>query len=60
MNEDRAERGLEPVEGGEEPLVDNRRIPLSMAGVVPETPPESQLVESVSVKAMNKIKEIMG
>lgn len=60
VNEDRAQRGLEPVEGGEEPLIDSKRIPLSMAGVMPEAVPEGELVESVRTKAMDKIKEMLG
>lgn len=65
-NEDRAERGLEPVDGGDEPLVDNRRIPLSMAGAMPEPeekpPPEATEEEILSFtkKVVGKVKEILG
>jgi HK97 family phage portal protein len=62
INEDRMERGLEPVEGGEEPLIDSKRIPLSMAGVMPEATleEEERFVGMVSSKAMDKVKEILG
>jgi len=62
-NEDRAERGLEPVEGGDEPLVDNRLIPLSMAATAIEAQaPESEeeQVRSFSKKVMDSIKEMLG
>ena len=38
INEVREDRGLEPVEGGDEPLVDNRKVPLTMVGQRPEPP----------------------
>lgn len=62
VNEDRAQRGMEPIEGGEEPLIDSKRIPLSMAGVMPEQTPEQEtaMIESVSEKAMKKIREVVG
>lgn len=60
-NEDRAERGLEAVEGGEEPLVDSRRIPLSMAGAKPLKPEEEEeQIMSFSKKVTEKIREMLG
>lgn len=56
LNEDRAERGLEAVVGGEEPLVDNRRIPLSMAGAAtPEE--EDEQARHFAKRVMDSIKE---
>lgn len=62
-NEDRAERGLEAVKGGDEPLVDNRRIPLSMAGVMPEKPPAEATEEEIrgfTKKVMEAVKGMLG
>ena len=59
-NEDRAERGLEAVKGGDEPLVDSRRIPLSMAGIAPKPGEEEEQVLSFSKKVTEKIKEMLG
>jgi len=59
LNEDRAERGLEAVEGGEEPLVDNRRIPLSMVGAATPEEEEEQ-ARSFTERVMNIIKERLG
>ncbi|GAH05865.1 unnamed protein product, partial [marine sediment metagenome] len=41
INEARAEQGLEPIDGGDEMLVDNRLVPISMAGATP-TPEEEE------------------
>jgi len=60
-NEDRAERGLEAVEGGDEPLVDSRRIPLSAAGITPPTPEEQEeQIMNFSKKVTEKIREMLG
>ena len=61
INEARAEQGLEPIEGGDEMLVDNRLIPISMAGATPETPEEEEeQIMSFSKKVTEKIREILG
>lgn len=59
-NEDRAERGLEAVEGGDEPLIDSRRIPLSMAGAVPKPGEEEEQVRSFTKKVVKSMKEMLG
>jgi len=61
INEARAEQGLEPIEGGDEMLVDNRLIPISMAGAKPEMPEEEEeQIMSFSKKVTEKIREMLG
>jgi len=61
INEARAEQGLEPIEGGDEMLVDNRLIPISAAGVTPPTPEEEEeQVRSFSKKVVDAMKEMLG
>jgi len=61
INEARAEQGLEPIDGGDEMLVDNRLIPISMAGAKPETPEEEEeQILSFSKKVTEKIREMLG
>jgi len=61
INEVRAEQGLEPIEGGDEMLVDNRLIPISAVGAVPPTPEEEEeQILSFSKKVTEKIKEMLG
>ena len=72
INEVRAERGDEPVEGGDEPLVDNRKVPLTMVGKQPVPgagPPQApekpqgpvdedddKAVEVFSAKVLDKVR----
>jgi len=61
INEARAEQGLEPIDGGDEMLVDSRLVPISMAGAKPETPEEEEeQILSFSKKVTEKIKEMLG
>ena len=60
INEARAEQGLEPIDGGDEMLVDNRLIPISMAGATPTPEEEEEQVMSFSKKVTDKIKEMLG
>ncbi|GAH75146.1 unnamed protein product, partial [marine sediment metagenome] len=61
INEARAEQGLEPIDGGDEMLVDNRLIPISAVGVTPPTPEEEEeQVMTFSKKVTDKIREMLG
>jgi len=61
INEARAEQGLEPIEGGDEMLVDNRLMPISALGATP--PPEATEEEEAEQgrifveKVMKAVKE---
>ncbi len=67
INEVRAEQGLEPVDGGDEMLVDNRLIPISMAGAMPEpeapkpTPEEEEeQARGFAKRIKDAMKEMLG
>jgi len=53
INEARAEQGLEPVEGGDVPYIDNRMMPLGSEA-------EEEQVRRFTEKVMKNVKEVLG
>lgn len=61
LNEVREEKGLEPVEGGDEPLIDSRKVPLSRLMQEPEpTEPTEEEEEEFIRRVKGKVKEMVG